>query len=33
MLMHRAVEQLVGALRYKPECRGFNPDGVTGIFQ
>jgi hypothetical protein len=26
------VAQLVEALRYKPEGRGFVPDGVTGIF-
>jgi hypothetical protein len=25
---HAAVQ----ALRYKPECRGFRPDGVIGIF-
>jgi hypothetical protein len=28
----RAVAQLVEALRYKPEGRGFIPDGVIGIF-
>jgi hypothetical protein len=28
----RAVSQLVEALRYKPERRGFDSDGVTGIF-
>jgi hypothetical protein len=27
-----AVAQLVEALRYKPEGRGFDSDGVTGIF-
>jgi len=26
------VTQLVEALRYKPEGRGFDPDGVIGIF-
>jgi hypothetical protein len=26
------VAQLVEALRYKPDDRGFNSDGVTGIF-
>jgi hypothetical protein len=26
------VAQLVEALRYKPEGRGFDPDGVIGIF-
>ena len=27
-----AVAQLVEALRYKPECRGFDSRGVIGIF-
>jgi hypothetical protein len=27
-----AVAQLVEALRYKPEGRGFDPDGAIGIF-
>jgi hypothetical protein len=27
-----AVAQLVDALRYKPEGRGFDSDGVIGIF-
>jgi hypothetical protein len=27
-----AVAQLVEATRYKPEGRGFDPDGVIGIF-
>jgi hypothetical protein len=27
-----AVAQLVEALRYKPEGRGFDSDGVFGIF-
>jgi len=27
-----AVAQLVEALRYKTESRGFDPDGVIGIF-
>jgi hypothetical protein len=26
------VAQLVEALRYKPEGRGFDPDGAIGIF-
>jgi hypothetical protein len=26
------VAHLVEVLRYKPECRGLIPDGVTGIF-
>jgi hypothetical protein len=30
--MWHAVAQLVEALRYKPERRGFIPDGVTGFF-
>ena len=28
----RTVKLSVEALRYKPEVRGFIPDGVTGIF-
>jgi hypothetical protein len=32
MLCHwSAVAQLVEALRYKPEGRGFDPDGVIDI--
>jgi len=33
-IMHagHVVAQLAEALRYKPEGRGFIPDGVTGIF-
>ena len=31
--MGYAVAQLVEALRYKPEGRGFDSRGVTGIFQ
>jgi len=31
-LGEHAVAQLVEALRYKSEGRGFDPDGVTGIF-
>jgi len=27
-----AVAQLVEALRCKPEGRGFDPDGIIGIF-
>jgi hypothetical protein len=30
--MGYAVAQLVEVLRYNPEGRGFDPDGVTGIF-
>jgi hypothetical protein len=31
-VMGYAVAQLVEALRYKPEGRGFDSDGVAGIF-
>jgi hypothetical protein len=31
--MGYAVVQLVEALPYKPEGRGFDPNGITGIFQ
>jgi hypothetical protein len=31
-LVGYAVARLVEALRYKPEGRGFIPDGVIGIF-
>jgi hypothetical protein len=31
-MMGHAVVQLVETLRYKPEGRGFDPDGVIGIF-
>jgi hypothetical protein len=31
-LLGHAVAQLVEALRYKPEGRGFDPDYVIGIF-
>ena len=30
--MGHAVAQLVGTLRYKPEGREFNCDGVIGIY-